>query len=397
MSDFKLEFTLQQHTPMIHFQSDQAGATLRATELKPKLDRFLIEYAFGNDFEKYKSFLIGYESITKLKKREPKKSDFDDKLAFDYKVKISVDSNKIENIEKRNPRTGREIRNPLFFGNMGDSDVHKKRFILSKKIVISFFSFNRVLLDSINNNFEAFLANTNFGTRQSKGFGSFYIESKDFNSSLVKATVYSFDSTPNQYQEDINLFYSFLRSGTNVVNFRTKKGRFYAKALSFMYAKEHNMTWDKKAIKQKYFQRENCLNYNSNNEYLIRDLFGLSSEQRWMSYRANISKEHNEKDKNRKIERFKSPITFKPIIVHDRVKVYFWADSNIKAFLDKEFVIKNNKRGDLKLSTPPTFSFEEFFKFAFGIDISSHIDNRYHYTNEYKKLNRVFNQLRSQL
>jgi hypothetical protein len=409
VSNFKLEFTLKQHTPIIHFQSEQKGATLRATELKPKLDKFLIEYAFGDDFDRYKSFLIGYESVKKLKKREPKKSDFDDKLAFDYKVKISVDSNKIENIEKRNPRTGREIKNPLFFGNMGDGDVHKKRFILSKKIMISFFSFNRILLDSINNNFEAFLANTNFGTRQSKGFGSFYIETKDFNSSLVKATVYFFDSTPNQYQEDINLFYSFLRSGINVVNFRTKESRFYAKALSFMYAKEHNMTWDKKAIKQKYFQRdlkqqqnryrqkENCLNYNSNNEYLIRDLFGLSSEQRWMSYRANISKEHNEKNKNKKIERFKSPIIFKPIIEHDRVKVYFWADSNIKAFLDKEFVIKNNKRGDLKLSTPSTFSFEEFFKFAFSIDISSHIDNQYHNTNEYQKLNRVFNQLRSQL
>ena len=42
-SHFKLEFTLKQHTPIIHFQSDQKGATLRATDLKPKLDRFLIE------------------------------------------------------------------------------------------------------------------------------------------------------------------------------------------------------------------------------------------------------------------------------------------------------------------------------------------------------------------
>jgi len=43
MSKFKLEFTLKQHTPLIHFQSNQKGATLRATELKPKLDKFLIE------------------------------------------------------------------------------------------------------------------------------------------------------------------------------------------------------------------------------------------------------------------------------------------------------------------------------------------------------------------
>ncbi|MFK5976154.1 MAG: hypothetical protein QM493_06565 [Sulfurovum sp.] len=49
MSKFKVNFTLKQHTPIIHFQSDQMGATLRATELKPKFDKFLIKYAFGGD------------------------------------------------------------------------------------------------------------------------------------------------------------------------------------------------------------------------------------------------------------------------------------------------------------------------------------------------------------
>ena len=47
MSKYKLSFTLRQHTPMIHFQADQPGATLRATELKPKLDKFLIEKLGG--------------------------------------------------------------------------------------------------------------------------------------------------------------------------------------------------------------------------------------------------------------------------------------------------------------------------------------------------------------
>lgn len=40
---YKLTFTLKQHTPIIHFQHDQAGATLRASEVKPKLDKFIIE------------------------------------------------------------------------------------------------------------------------------------------------------------------------------------------------------------------------------------------------------------------------------------------------------------------------------------------------------------------
>ena len=37
----KLDFTLEQIVSMIHFQGDEEGATIRATELKPKLDRFL--------------------------------------------------------------------------------------------------------------------------------------------------------------------------------------------------------------------------------------------------------------------------------------------------------------------------------------------------------------------
>ena len=39
-----LTVKLKQHTPILHFQPEMAteGATLRATELKPKLDRYII-------------------------------------------------------------------------------------------------------------------------------------------------------------------------------------------------------------------------------------------------------------------------------------------------------------------------------------------------------------------
>lgn len=42
MSEHQHSFILRQHTPMIHFQHKQAGATLRPSELKSKLDRFII-------------------------------------------------------------------------------------------------------------------------------------------------------------------------------------------------------------------------------------------------------------------------------------------------------------------------------------------------------------------
>jgi hypothetical protein len=36
----KLIVKLEQHTPLIHFQHTQDGATLRATEFKPRFDKF---------------------------------------------------------------------------------------------------------------------------------------------------------------------------------------------------------------------------------------------------------------------------------------------------------------------------------------------------------------------
>lgn len=64
---YKLPIKLKQHTPIIHFQHKQVGATLRATEVKPKLDRFLLEklgegnYENGRQVAKQNRWLIDEE------------------------------------------------------------------------------------------------------------------------------------------------------------------------------------------------------------------------------------------------------------------------------------------------------------------------------------------------
>jgi len=353
-SKFKVEFTLKQHTPIIHFQSDQSGATLRATELKPKFDRFLIENI--KDIL-YKKNTNGSKSI-------------------DYKVKIEQNFSIPQEINSRES---------LFFGNMGDGN-DKKYKSYPNKFKIEFFSYNSKVLEAIKNNFEAFLANTNFGTRQSKGYGGFYIDGKHFDTKLIVHKVYSFSS--NNWERDIKVLYSFLRQGINLPN---RKGtRFYSKPAIFSYAKSKGWTWDKKAIKQKYFsdrleqQSGEAVEYKSNASYILRDLFGLSSDQSWMSYRATISKE------NRKIERFKSPINFKIIDNH----VYFWANETVQQVLDKEFKVLSNKKGDLKLKTPSEFSFEDFFAFTLDIDLSKHIESEYHNQPEYAILTKIFKDIK---
>ncbi len=366
MSKFKATFTLKQHTPLIHFQANQSGATLRATELKPKLDKFLIK-----EFEKegidYSSYLISGQD-----------------RALDYKVTIEPDMS--------NPK-GIDEKNPLFFGNMGDGK--DKEFKNNpNNFEITFFSFNTKLVETIKNYFEAFLANTNFGTRQSKGFGGFYIDKKPFDSSLIKYKVYSFSSNLNSWDKDIKLFYSFLRQGINVPRGRNL---FYSKPAIFLYAKNRGWEWDKKAIKEHFFKDElvsqqknyssdSPVNYSSNEKMLLRDLFGLSSEQSWLSYKATVKKEHKD------IDRYKSPITFK--FIDNRV--YFWVDNSYEEVLGKTFKITTKGNKPLDLSTPTEFSFDDFFEFVKSIDLKDVVASRYHDTSEYRTLTRILKNIKDE-
>ena len=60
---FQKIYTLIAQTPIIHFQHDQAGATLRATEVKPKLDKYLLKCAEGEiDKETIQSWYIKDDS-----------------------------------------------------------------------------------------------------------------------------------------------------------------------------------------------------------------------------------------------------------------------------------------------------------------------------------------------
>jgi len=374
MSKFKVEFTLKQHTPIIHFQSEQSGATLRATELKPKLDKFLLN----------KFLLDNVENIPYIENANGHKS-------LDYKVTIEPNISQRKEIDDKNP---------LFFGNMKPKDISeqewqklKKRFKeYTKSFKIEFFSFKPQIIEVLKEYFEAFLANTNFGTRQSKGFGSFYIANKKFNKSLIPYKVYSFSS--KHWETDIGLLYQFLRQGINLT--KRTSSPFYTKPAIFAYAKSKGWQWDKKSIKEEYFDyklqsqieeyNSNILIYSSKNKYLLRDLFGLSSSQEWKSYGKTIEKTHEN------IERFKSPITFK--IVDD--KVYFWVNESYKQILNQKFNIKaGNGNTSLNLSTPKEFDFDEFFDFAFSIDLDNHINNDFHNTKEFKSLKSILNLIRA--
>lgn len=367
----KLRITLKQHTPLIHFQPEQQGAILRATEFKPKLDKFLINYAFGNNenpkenFEKYKKYLVGYK-----KNIRDKYEDFEDKKAFNYKLRIC-------NI--KNLRDPYEIKDfPLYFGNMGKNKFNKSKFVFCDTLDIEFISFHNEIIDKIIKYLPEFLMKTNFGQRQSKGFGSFYINDlneylynnnnkkkyeKDEIEELSKLR-YSFEveTTSNDkiiknkdeiYKEQyalfkkINEFYVSLRTET------TKQDPYIKE-----YTLKNQMTWDKDKIKSEYNNTKLTSDYKA---YLIKDLLGLSVMEKWYKQGFTITKTHI----NGEIERFQSPIFFKPIKKsQNKFIVYFKGRDIPKQFLDQTFNIKKDGSGDLQLNTPKSFNIDDFIQYV---------------------------------
>lgn len=406
-----LKFELKQHTPMIHFQHEQPGATLRGSELKPKFDKFLIKNVFKGDKNKYKYYLIP--------------NNDSDKEAFDYKVKVIPNSNPeiFEIEEKKISSKGEEkkINFPLFFGNMGDNVKDKYFSFINGKITIEFFSLNSDLLKELKNNFPKFLMLTNFGTRNSKGFGSFYIDDNEF---IEKNGLpYSFivqkvsgDDFVNfrKLFEKIEIFYKSLRSGINLYKFdrKTKKlnHEFYFKSMMFLYAKSKGIQWDKKSIKEHFFrdkldqQREKhrnseLLNYSSQKRYLVKELLGLSTVENWQSYSgATIERES---DKSDKIERFPSPIFFKPINKGDHFIVFFDIKPLDDRIFDKLFKItkNSNKNRVLELRTPPKnlIDLHDFIKFAVSLDLDKHVEDGFKKHEYFGILKDIYSQVRASI
>jgi len=74
--------------------------------------------------------------------------------------------------------------------------------------------------------------------------------------------------------------------------------------------------------------------------------------------------------------------------------IYFWADRSVDDMLNETFEIKQNGNGDLRLSTPETFSFDDFFDFAFNIDLTQHIQEEFHNTREFRSLTKILNAIK---
>lgn len=347
MNDWQKEYKLVQHTPLIHFQHSEPHACLRATEVKPKLDRFLIEQLekddrFGDG--RWKKWFVGDGS----------------QQSFDYMMRITPNSEQVERTqsiengieraiaraEHRSPNASLHEIHKNYFGNMASGnniqdtvqaiqETFKESLFYKDGLTLTIRCFIPELLTLIDEHIRGFFMMHNFGTRQRKGFGSFTVdistkpnEPKGFD--LVRKYC------PNAYYCKLDdnvsadallnavwVLSAFLKSG-----FNRGEGN-YVRGFVFRYfQREKNpLANDKAFVKQKVLRNvydeatrgEHLHPYGNNVRYrYVRGLLGTNENSRFCRDPRGETREdltvHNIYIHSAEgVERFPSPLLFKPI------------------------------------------------------------------------------------
>lgn len=372
-----LKVTLKQHTPLIHFQHDQEGATLRASEVKPKLDKFILT-KLGGEEGYQKGFEIAQNNgwIINNGKNGCK--------ALSYKMRIkstgrddSVNLSVVNESGKFFARISENSRDefPFLICNMGgkenEDDLMNLAFYDNNELEVLTFS------DSLSAQLKTFIpvlfATSNFGQRKTKGFGSFSVismtdndnpvELSSFNSMIPDRTpIIRFEVSGNRFEKQLmqfqvlDFYWKCLKSGINYTkrvqgrepnDVKRQNPERYIKPYLWTYLNEtKNLTWEKRLIKQTFNQLETIVPnrgivQNNNTPIFARGMMGCP-----MFFEYKVPKEKFYRDKkgrlveekeeyrvnlsNEEIERISSPIIFKSVFSDDTtVSVYVLFDKDI--------------------------------------------------------------------
>lgn len=364
-----LTVILKQHTPLIHFQHDQYGATLRASEVKPKLDLFLLEKLNDDPYIGKESLFyckegttindikgIAFEYIYNKKKKRWMNTQ---NKSFLYRMRIVV-----RDKDKVNLRMDRS-NFPFVLCNMDKKRNELVQFSYYREIELRISAQDEILLNKIDEYLDEFFAVTNFGGRQNKGFGSFYRkESKilDFQSNILKKYSVVWKKTMFDYERNLSGFnelfkqldrnYKELKSG--LPGKHPKDSRLFLYFKGFINEKEVI----KDCVKNNY-----CPSGKINNALYIRSCLGLTDGVK-LTDDMEIKIKHSSSSEANKIERYQSPITFK---VFDNC-VFVLADDTFDSIKDKKFefsFVDSNKkpvRKTIELNTPNKFDLYDFLE-----------------------------------
>lgn len=406
-----LKVTLKQHTPLIHFQHDQEGATLRASEVKPKLDKFILNTNHYSEIEDgLEKCLIGYTN--ELHQNGQMERSYDTgKCSLDYKLSI-------HNIGLKQEVTDL----PSYFAEGGCG-------VNYDQIELQFLSKHELVIEQIQQYISDFFIITNFGNRTSKGYGSYFVDSINDEPQLMTfeevesvlsyyyPIVYRKNKVSNNVMKEMASDCQLLKSGKN---------RPYKKSIIFGYAINNRMRWEKRKIKRKIFnvgeQMLRCDNEPIYGKYVdesswldpeeddfpgeetrnfkyffIRAMLGLPNHYEFMlengnklivdvvrAKPVNNDERHDVEIDGRaykfsdEIERYKSPLGFKIISIGNESRLYLFSERRrIHPQMSKKtfiFCMKNlkvvNQKVPIenpyyeKIITPDSFDYEAFLQYA---------------------------------
>lgn len=367
--NFIKTYSLKQQTPLIHFQYDQDGATLRATEVKPKLDRYIREIyrREHNGTDVPQSWCQG------------------DKGALCYRMSIQCERIKTVDL-------GLRTDYDIYYGNMGGNI---KKGVMSTQITLRLVCRNSDLLKMLDSHIKNFFIVHNFGTMQRKGFGSFLIGNPS-QEEITKALCswygakhcYSFDGGEKPFQR-IKTIYSIMKSGINFGGYR--------RSLLFLFMHQkyqmgNEKAWLKTTGMAPAIGTHRHVRLASNqNAYYVRALLGTGERLTF------INDPNNRRDKsvvnvsNPAIARFKSPILFKII----GNTVYYVCEVINPAIYGRSFVFQTNYRAATMhaagLTVPqrnqvPSFE-DDFMEFCYNeLNLSQPALDRKYPNSGYKAL-----------
>jgi len=337
-----LEIKLKQHSPMIHFQWQQKGAGLRATEVKPRLDEYLRE-----KFPEY--------SGNNLR----------------YIMRIHGGDKNIDN----------NFRNEPYFGNQhkteDDSGYKKKKS--QENIILSINTyFDNILASRIEETMPIVLALNNFGTRKTKGYGSFFpsdmgiSEFETYLKKNSKSDIYYWETDERFTLNNIKIFNDLLKSG---INLKHKGDSIYTKPLIYYYFKDQGIVWEKKKIKNDLLSRAHSDTLDSDDKRFIRAILGLSSISSWFykPYEDDLGFGDPELVVNSmEFDRIPSSLTFKIFKNGNRNRVYLFFAEVYLSILDKEFEFHFQSKNDkdkhskpVSVFSPQTFDCNTFLDYVY--------------------------------
>ena len=367
-----LTVKLTQQTPMIHFQFAEPRAVIRGSELKPKLDRFLIEQMGGLNKAvlDHGDWFIQDHVFTLFRKslEENPHAQCGGRLALDYKVRITTGGEPEISLEIGKSFFGYTQEDRQELRNHGSNISIKTVEYRPDRVFLTVCSRHDSLIEYVSEEhskrLELFFLLNNFGTRQTKGFGSFTVGGRGFHpkpDDLIREYYQQFmkglqayELTPNNARGDplqwIWVTYGLMKSGFNLPAGGNRRDYYKGFLLTYLYREGRTDRNDKAFIKQQLLADEYVPGIDrrgNGEEYVfVRALLGLATQSDWYSAGEGRSWRHGSPTvtvsaEDPEIARIPSPILFS---VADEKRVFMLPRRIPSAVFSKDFSVTYKTR-----------------------------------------------------